>query len=161
MEALIHHFKLYTEGYQVEPTRKRTPRAHMLLLPQRCTPTVCCVLLRCRFLPAQPTQPSRRPRANLVRGALCCRAVLSCAACVWLARQAPTLVCMPRMHASGVYLVSDGTSRPYRCKIKAPGFIHLVRCVLRIVCVGVAMLGGVFVCALFRLTLLLRRRPWT
>jgi NADH dehydrogenase (ubiquinone) Fe-S protein 2 len=25
----------------------------------------------------------------------------------------------------GVYLVSDGTSRPYRCKIKAPGFIHL------------------------------------
>lgn len=25
----------------------------------------------------------------------------------------------------GVYLVSDGSSRPYRCKIKAPGFIHL------------------------------------
>jgi NADH dehydrogenase (ubiquinone) Fe-S protein 2 len=25
----------------------------------------------------------------------------------------------------GVYLVSDGTSRPYRCKIKAPGFLHL------------------------------------
>lgn len=25
----------------------------------------------------------------------------------------------------GVYLVSDGTSRPYRCKIKAPGFAHL------------------------------------
>jgi len=25
----------------------------------------------------------------------------------------------------GVYLVSDGTSRPYRCKIKAPGFPHL------------------------------------
>lgn len=25
----------------------------------------------------------------------------------------------------GVYLVSDGTSRPYRCKIKAPGFSHL------------------------------------
>lgn len=25
----------------------------------------------------------------------------------------------------GVYLVSNGTSRPYRCKIKAPGFIHL------------------------------------
>ncbi|EFX64518.1 hypothetical protein DAPPUDRAFT_266256 [Daphnia pulex] len=24
----------------------------------------------------------------------------------------------------GVYLVSDGTSRPYRCKIKAPGFAH-------------------------------------
>jgi NADH dehydrogenase (ubiquinone) Fe-S protein 2 len=25
----------------------------------------------------------------------------------------------------GVYLVSDGGSRPYRCKIKAPGFAHL------------------------------------
>jgi NADH dehydrogenase I D subunit len=25
----------------------------------------------------------------------------------------------------GVYLVSDGTDRPYRCKIKAPGFLHL------------------------------------
>ncbi len=25
----------------------------------------------------------------------------------------------------GVYLVSDGTGRPYRCKIRAPGFAHL------------------------------------
>lgn len=25
----------------------------------------------------------------------------------------------------GVYLVSDGTNKPYRCKIKAPGFSHL------------------------------------
>jgi len=25
----------------------------------------------------------------------------------------------------GVYLVSDGSSKPYRCKIKAPGFVHL------------------------------------
>jgi len=25
----------------------------------------------------------------------------------------------------GVFLVSDGTSKPYRCKIKAPGFAHL------------------------------------
>jgi NADH:ubiquinone oxidoreductase subunit D len=25
----------------------------------------------------------------------------------------------------GVYLVSDGGSTPYRCKIKAPGFSHL------------------------------------
>lgn len=24
-----------------------------------------------------------------------------------------------------MYLVSDGSSRPYRCKIKAPGFAHL------------------------------------
>ncbi|KNC78350.1 NADH dehydrogenase [ubiquinone] iron-sulfur protein 2, mitochondrial [Sphaeroforma arctica JP610] len=25
----------------------------------------------------------------------------------------------------GTYLVSDGSSKPYRCKIKAPGFVHL------------------------------------
>jgi len=25
----------------------------------------------------------------------------------------------------GVYLVSDGSNKPYRCKIKAPGFLHL------------------------------------
>jgi len=25
----------------------------------------------------------------------------------------------------GVYLVSNGTSQPYRCKIRAPGFFHL------------------------------------
>lgn len=25
----------------------------------------------------------------------------------------------------GVYLKSDGTNRPYRCRIKAPGFLHL------------------------------------
>lgn len=25
----------------------------------------------------------------------------------------------------GVYLVSDGSPRPYRCRIRTPGFIHL------------------------------------
>jgi len=25
----------------------------------------------------------------------------------------------------GVYLTSDGLNKPYRCKIKAPGFLHL------------------------------------
>src|SRR5690606_6319671 len=25
----------------------------------------------------------------------------------------------------GVYLVSDGTNKPYRCRIRAPGFAHL------------------------------------
>lgn len=58
MEALIHHFKLYSEGYTV---------------------------------PAGET---------------------------YAAVEAPK-------GEFGVYLVSNGTTRPYRCKIKSPGFTHL------------------------------------
>ena len=58
MEALIHHFKLYTEGYRV-------------------------------------------PAGE-----------------VYAAVEAPK-------GEFGVYLVSDGSNRPYRCKIRAPGFTHL------------------------------------
>lgn len=58
MEALIHHFKLYTEGYHV---------------------------------PAGET---------------------------YTAVEAPK-------GEFGVYLVADGTNRPYRCRIHAPGFAHL------------------------------------
>ena len=58
MEALIHHFKLYTEGYHV---------------------------------PAGET---------------------------YTAVEAPK-------GEFGVYLVSDGTNRPYRCKIRSPGFAFL------------------------------------
>ncbi len=58
MEALIHHFKLYTEGYHVA------------------------------------------------------------------AGETYTAVEAPKGEF-GVYLVSDGTNRPYRCKIRAPGFAHL------------------------------------
>jgi len=58
MEALIHHFKLYTEGY-------------------------------------------RPPEGE-----------------VYAAVEAPK-------GEFGVYLVSDGTNRPYRCHIRAPGFPHL------------------------------------
>ena len=58
MEAMIHHFKLYTEGYHV---------------------------------PAGET---------------------------YTAVEAPK-------GEFGVYLVSDGTNKPYRCKIRAPGFAHL------------------------------------
>lgn len=58
MESLIHHFKLYTEGFVV-------PKGQ----------TYCAV---------------ESPKGEF-----------------------------------GVFLVSDGTSRPYRCKIKSPGFLHL------------------------------------
>jgi NADH-quinone oxidoreductase subunit D len=58
MEALIHHFKLYTEGF-------RTPEGE-----------------------------------------------------VYASVEAPK-------GEFGVYLVSNGTNKPYRCKIKAPGFSHL------------------------------------
>lgn len=58
MEALIHHFKLYTEGFRV-------------------------------------------PEGE-----------------VYAAVEAPK-------GEFGVYLVSDGSNRPYRCKIRAPGFVHL------------------------------------
>jgi NADH-quinone oxidoreductase subunit D len=58
MEALIHHFKLYTEGYHV-------------------------------------------PAGE-----------------VYAAVEAPK-------GEFGVYLVADGTNKPYRCKIRAPGFAHL------------------------------------
>ncbi|MDN2583413.1 NADH-quinone oxidoreductase subunit D [Aquibium sp. ELW1220] len=58
MESLIHHFKLYTEGYRV-------------------------------------------PAGE-----------------VYAAVEAPK-------GEFGVYLVSDGTNKPYRCKLRAPGFAHL------------------------------------
>ena len=58
MEAIIHHFKLYTEGYRV-------------------------------------------PAGE-----------------VYAAVEAPK-------GEFGVYLVSDGTNKPYRCKLRAPGFAHL------------------------------------
>ena len=58
MEALIHHFKLYTEGYHV-------------------------------------------PAGE-----------------VYAAVEAPK-------GEFGVYLIADGSNKPYRCKIKAPGFAHL------------------------------------
>lgn len=58
MEALIHHFKLYSKGFNVEPNE------------------------------------------------------------AYVSTEAPK-------GEFGVYLVSDGSNKPYRCKIKAPGFAHL------------------------------------
>ena len=58
MEALIHHFKLFTEGYRVDKDE------------------------------------------------------------IYIAVEAPK-------GEFGVFLISDGSSKPYKCKIKAPGFSHL------------------------------------
>ena len=58
MEALIHHFKLFTEGYRVVKDE------------------------------------------------------------IYTAVEAPK-------GEFGVYLISDGSSKPYKCKIRAPGFSHL------------------------------------
>jgi NADH-quinone oxidoreductase subunit D len=58
MEALIHHFKLYSEGFYITETE------------------------------------------------------------VYLGVEAPK-------GEFGVYLVADGSNKPYRCKIKSPGFLHL------------------------------------
>ena len=58
MEALIHHFKLFTEGYRVKKDE------------------------------------------------------------IYVAVEAPK-------GEFGVYLISDGSSKPYKCKIRAPGFTHL------------------------------------
>jgi len=58
MEALIHHFKLYSKGFTIDPNE------------------------------------------------------------TYVSAEAPK-------GEFGVYLVSDGSNKPYRCKIKAPGFAHL------------------------------------
>jgi NADH:ubiquinone oxidoreductase subunit D len=58
MESLIHHFKLYTEGFSISKNS------------------------------------------------------------IYVCTEAPK-------GEFGVYLVSNNTNKPYRCKIKAPGFLHL------------------------------------
>jgi len=73
MEAVIHHFKFWTEGYQVPPGATYTA--------------------------------VEAPKVQSFFKSLLVNAIFK--------------------GEFGVYLVSDGTSRPYRCKIKAPGFAHL------------------------------------
>lgn len=78
MEALIHHFKLYTEGFQVPPGATYTA--------------------------------VEAPKVSVLYGKL---------------RMIFNLRCVGQGEF-GLYLVSDGSTKPYRCKIRAPGFMHLV-----------------------------------
>ncbi|VDM74350.1 unnamed protein product [Strongylus vulgaris] len=78
MESLIHHFKFYTEGFQVPPGATYVP--------------------------------IEAPKGEF-----------------------------------GVYLVADGTSKPYRCYIRAPGFAHLAAmhdiCYMSLIADVVAVIG--------------------
>lgn len=49
-----------------------------------------------------------------------------CVRCVQISTSDNTSPLSSLQGEFGVYLVSDGTSRPYRCRIRAPGFFHLV-----------------------------------
>ena len=87
MEALIHHFKLFTQGYQIPPgatyTAVEAPKGQYSL--DR-------VLIH-----ASPRPPS----------------LVKFGSWIFVAGE------------FGLYMVSDGTTKPYRCKIRAPGFAHL------------------------------------
>lgn len=107
MESLIHHFKLYTEGYQVPPGATYTAieapkvRAEGEAVGRATGDDV--------------RTDARAPRQG---------ARLAAESVVLVTEVAPLFLGQGEF---GVYLVSDGSSRPYRCKIKAPGFAHLVR----------------------------------
>lgn len=98
MESLIHHFKLYTEGYQVPPGATYTA-------------------IEAPKVRGGEGVGGQRHAGEGVAGQM--------------ARSSCFLLMAPSSLLGqgefGVYLVSDGSSRPYRCKIKAPGFAHLVR----------------------------------
>lgn len=96
MESLIHHFKLYTEGYQVPPGATYTA------------------------VEAPKVRPSKRRFGFTL---VTFRWHISAFVAVCSAGGGFVFL----QGEFGVYLVSDGSSRPYRCKIKAPGFAHLVR----------------------------------
>lgn len=115
MEALIHHFKLYTEGYQVPPGATYTAIE---------APKVCwneCLSYSYFFLLIIIIYQDIR--------IFMYNCILKCISlpCYYIG----TTICILNFNKFqgefGVYLVSDGSSRPYRCKIKAPGFSHLVR----------------------------------
>ena len=123
MESLIHHFKLYTEGFHVPAGETYRCGWWHTRATSACWLSVCHLLgaavlisgggggggeavglARTRRLPddACPVTPVHDAVGNVP-----CRAV-----------EAPK-------GEFGVYLVSRGGNRPYRCKIRSPGYAHL------------------------------------
>jgi len=71
---------------------------------------------------------------NYVKFVICNNIVLnSCDWCILQVNSVPIITSLlannwffiVKTGEFGIYLVSDGSSKPYRCKIKAPGFAHL------------------------------------
>jgi len=71
---------------------------------------------------------------NYMKFLICNNIVLNgCGRCILQAHSLPIITSLlapnwffiVKTGEFGIYLVSDGSSKPYRCKIKAPGFAHL------------------------------------
>ncbi|NWY22814.1 NDUS2 protein, partial [Aphelocoma coerulescens] len=75
--------------------------------------------------PGVPSHGTPVPLGSIL-GTRCCGIPHSPGPCPRVPSPIPKPVPLsPLQGEFGVYLVSDGSSRPYRCKIKAPGFAHL------------------------------------
>jgi len=111
MEAIIHHFKLFTQGYAVPGT---------MLIYSLMAFSCWNALIDFNF-PIQLEPPTLPLKLQKVTNLL----IISSES--YDSKGASFAFFWPLLFPGefGVYLVSDGGTKPYRCKIKAPGFAHL------------------------------------